>query len=153
MVWKDNVHTAAFVVISLLCGFCYSIPPKAVPPIKSATETLLAVDSHSSILPFYDLIIAVPITTGESAQIQEEVARTREIYGRYVGGEIIQLGSETPLTFKLVFIANTTGLPMEVQLSGRGLLVGDIFHVNIPWSDTYDADMTKAMVTLLDHLK
>lgn len=107
--------------------------------------------------PYYDLVVAVFVSSKES---QEEISRVRKVYARY-GSEVVPggvgnggVGEVTPaLTFRVVFIVGRAGLPEDVQLPDTGLLMGNFYHVDVREGYKHLSDKTKAMTGLVDHLR
>lgn len=107
--------------------------------------------------PFYDLVVAVLAVGGDSEAAQEEIARVRRVYARYGdGSEVVPGGpaSGAPrLTFRVVFVVGRAGLPEDVEPPGAGLLLGDLYHVDVREGYTHLSDKTRAMAGLAEHLR
>lgn len=108
--------------------------------------------------PFYDLVVAVLAVGGDSEEAQQEIARVRRVYARYGEGVVVPGGPAStapPLTFRVVFVVGRegAGLPEDVELPGAGLLVGDLYHVDVREGYTHLSDKTRAMAGLAEHLR
>lgn len=109
--------------------------------------------SSDARLPYFDLVVAVHVIGGNSLEAQEEIAHVRRLYGRYRARKIALTEYETALTFRVVFIVGSAGLPEGTEIPEGGLLVGDFFHVNINEGYSHLGEKTKATMALSDHLR
>lgn len=130
-----------------------------------ASLTALEVYSNSTGLepdgddnrPYYDLIVAVLVVGGDSAESLAEIDRVRRVYGRY-GTSVTPDGGGSnerhePLSFRYVFVVGAGALGEAVDVPQEGLLRGDFFFVDVPEGYRYLSHKTKALMGLSEHMR